>query len=529
MALGFVLMAVLGFQLARTAMPKAEVPKPTPDARGTAEWRTIENEPALKMRAGDRGEASPQRDDEATLAGALPNQRALLFADGASLDAFLNNHGADVNVLGRMDGLHALRISFDDPSILDDLDAESALIFPVYDPAPPEGTVQAGAAELGSSLLSWLGVEGDNAGWGAGVKVAVLDSGIAEHGTFTGAVSRINLVDLPSDGAPQDGHGTAVASVIAGSDPLTPGVSPGVELISIRIADETGFSDSYWLAEGILAAVDAGADLINISMGSLGDSLLVRRAIEQATARGALIIAAAGNNGIGEVNFPAANEGVIGVGGVDASGEHLLFSNTGSGVDVSAPGFGINAAWPGEQGLSVSGTSFSAPIITGSLAAIMTHGATRRLSPLEAYDLLKTYANDAGDAGADLALGIGMPDLGRVLNRNQPGIYDAAVGSSRLLAPGSAYPQGAVEVLVQNRGTETLVNTRVQVAVDGFTTTQNITTLAPNAVQSIRVPLRRTPDDGRGAVSLSTSVKTSSVTDTKPANNLRVQTYAPAK
>ena len=75
-------------------------------------------------------------------------------------------------------------------------------------------------------------------------------------------------------------------------------MAPGASIISIRIANDLGQSDSFMLAKGIVAAVDAGARLINISLGSPGDSGLVRNAIEYARSAGAMIVAAAGNNGI---------------------------------------------------------------------------------------------------------------------------------------------------------------------------------------------------------------------------------------
>lgn len=526
---GFALVAALGYWLARSAVPE-EAPREVKTAPAAVRTPPADD-PAPKFRRGDRIDL-PKGDPDASAEGALVGQRVLVFADADALADFLRRAGESIRVLDRLDKLNALRVGFtnyDDLAYLLDGTEEESLIYPVFDPAPPEGTVQEGAVGLKNGLLEWLGITGDNSGWGAGVKIAVLDSGVASHSAFGSDIYQIALVDVPDDPANLNGHGTAVASLIIGSDPLTPGVAPGADLISIRIANDNGYSDSFLLAKGIIAAVDAGAELINISMGSFGDSRLVRNAIEYATQSGALIIAAAGNNGIDSVTYPAANQGVIAVGGVDAMGNHLAFSNTGAEINLAAPGYDIFAAWTNDKAVSVSGTSFSTPIVTGSIAAIMTQGGNGRLSAARAYELLVSHLNDAGDAGADPQLGGGMPDIGRVLDRNTPGIYDAAVASSRIVSPTPATPNGQVEVLIQNRGTETLINTSVRVTVGGNASTANITTLPPNGVRTVRVPLTRGPNDGLTNLRVETSVSPGGgVSDRKPANNRRVDTYVAA-
>ena len=333
-------------------------------------------------------------------------------------------------------------------------------------------------------------------------------------------------MDLPADPSAQNGHGTAVASVIIGNDPLTPGVAPGAEIFSFRIADDNGQSDSFLLAEGIIAAADAGVNLINISMGSFGDSGLVRNAIEYADAKGILIIAAAGNNGTDEVSYPAANDGVIAVGAVDALGNHLDFSNSGESIAVSAPGFELNAAWPGDQAVRVSGTSFSSPIIAGAVAAIMTEAGSADLTAKQAYRLLTSYLNDGGAAGKDSQLGGGMPDIGRVLDAGTPGIRDAAVAGQRILPADNGTPFGQVEVLVQNRGTETLINTVVKVSTGGREISSNITSLAPNAVTTVRVPVNQPPTPNSNSLQVNSQVVIGNgLTDAKPSNDRRVETY----
>jgi len=524
--LGFAVVALLGYWLAGTAAPRRVVrasdPKPQPVLR------QMIDEPAPKFRKEDRRPVS-HRDDEAVKSGALLGQRVLVFKNQAALEEFLKRAGDRVRIMGRLDALNALRVGFLDFEDLGSLlggEVEASLVFPVDVPSPGNGSAQPGAVALGAGLLEWLGITGDNSKWGSGVRIAILDTGVAASSAFSSKIFAVNLVALPADLSNQNGHGTAAASMIIGQNALTPGVAPGSEILSFRIANDLGQSDSFLLAQGIVAAVDAGAQLINISMGSLGDSVLVRNAIEYARQAGALIIAAAGNNGTDQVSYPAANAGVIAVGAVDALGNHLDFSNTGSEVAVSAPGYGVNAAWIGDQATAVSGTSFSAPIVVGAIAAVKSWPGNENLTMRQAADVVFSYLNDGGVAGTDEQLGAGMPDLGRVLNAGKPGIYDAAVASQTILPPSPGNPYGQVEVLVQNRGTETLINTNVRISTPSGVVNSNITSLAVNAVQVVLVPISQ---QVAASVSYASSVGLSGgIKDAKPSNDRRSETYAPA-
>lgn len=528
LALGFVTTALVGYWLAMTAAPHQVTQNPTVSPLSEPRRTVIIDEPAPKFRRGERP-AIFRHDDEAAANGALVGQRVLVFGDKSALEDFLKRAGDGIRVMGRLDKLNALRVAFldhDDLASLLNGDEQESLVFPVDIPTIGEGSTQPGAVALNDGLLGWLGITSDNSAWGDGVSIAILDTGVTSSPAFSSDIFSRNLVDLPNDSSDQNGHGTAVASMIIGKDALTPGVAPGSSIISIRIANDLGQSDSFLLSQGIVAAVDAGAQLINISMGSFGDSGLVRNAIEYARAAGALIIAASGNNGTDQVTYPASNPGVIAVGAVDAMGNHLDFSNTGSQLAISAPGFGVNAAWTGGDAVSVSGTSFSSPIVTGAIAALMSRPGAAKLTAKQASDLLFAYLNDSGEAGADSAVGAGMPDIGRALNGTTPGIYDAAVASQRILPPSIGNPNGQIEILVQNRGTETLVNTNVRISTPAGTVDTNITTLPANGVKTIRVPISDTTTTGlryESRVTLSGGRQ-----DVKPSNDRRAETYVPA-
>ena len=528
--LGFALVALLGYWLAGTADPK-KTARVNPEPVSAARVRPAPHEAPPKFR---RGERPPTKavDSEAMELGALQGQRVITFSNREAMERFLARMGDGIRLLGRLDALNALRIGFSDDADLAGLldgDEEIAMIFPVVTPPLPEGSVQPGAMQLGPDLLKWLGISGDNSSFGLGVKIAILDTGVASHPAFQSTIRSINLVDIPGDPAALNGHGTAVASLIIGNGSLTPGVAPGAEIISVRIANDLGVSDSFLLAQGIIAAVDAGARLVNISLGGLGQSTILNKAIAYAQERGALIFAAAGNNGIDQVYYPAANDGVIAVGAVDAEGNHLDFSNTGSQIDISAPGYMVNAAWPGDLTAMVTGTSFSTPIIVGAVAAVMTEAGPGTLSASQAWQLVTRYLNDGGAPGDDPQLGAGMPDIGRVLDAGTKGIYDAAVAGQRILPPDFSNPYGQVEILIQNRGTEPLINTALNVVSGGTRSSYNITTLAPNGVTTVRVPVTRPPDSGTSDFQVDAQVSLSGgILDVKPINDRRIESYAPS-
>lgn len=442
--------------------------------------------------------------------GALPNQRVIVFQDKAALDAFLAGLGNGVDLLGRLDKLNALHVTFeneDDLLALLDGTEETGFIYPVNIPEFSTGP-QAGAAALGNGLLDWLGVTSDNSLWGKGVKIAILDTGIADHIAFRNAIERINLVPLPANPNDLNGHGTSVASLIFSSNPLAPGIAPSATPLSVRIADDNGSSNSFLIAQGIIAAVDAGAQLINISLGGNGRSGLVGNALAYAQQAGVIVIAAAGNSGTEGVMQPAASPLAIAVGAVDAKNQHMAFSTTGDEVALAAPGYAVNAAYPGDKAASVTGTSFSSPIVTGVIAATMSQDGSNKLSGTAALSAVNSSLIDVGLAGGDPATGAGVPDMWRILNGNTRGIYDAAVTSITT-------SDTQAQVLVQNLGTETLINANVSVSVNGAITNANITTLAPGDTRVINVPLGEAASlNIQGGVRLSHGQ-----TDQRPSND----------
>lgn len=409
---------------------------------------------------------------------------------GAFLYAVLDSR---IEVVDQLDRLRAARVAYDDW-------ADFALLLQgenitAYDslPATPlparDGLArQKGLLGFGGGLLPWLGVTTDNSNWGAGVKVAVLDTGIVPHRDLPGLSESIEITPFPSDASKTSGHGTAVASLIAGNSSVAPGVAPAAALISIRVGDELGSADSFALAAGILAAIDSGAHIINISMGTTEDNPLIEEAVLLASEKNVLIVAASGNSAGSDALYPAAYPSVISVGAVDARGKHLDFSNYGTYLSVTAPGYAIHAAWPGGGHAKISGTSASAPIVTGAIAATMSNGEGITLSAREAARIVMDYSNEAGLPGPDSEYGVGILDLGRIMHRGVYGIVDAAITDQRIVKTTGSGAQ--LLVTIQNRGTAVLVNTLLEIETPFGSRQFNATTLAPGAIQTFSMPIR---------------------------------------
>ena len=461
------------------------------------------------------GQVAPARDGESLLR----------FSDEASYRAFLENaarHG--VKVLGSLDALKVVRVAILDEAAWRATPAkekgEESPNFLVYVPELPDGSIQPDAVGFGNDVLSWLGITQDNKDWGKGVTVAILDTGVTSHPGITSEVNSVSLLAQAMDPS-VNGHGTGVASLIAGSNSQTPGIAPAANLLSIQVVDATGSSDTFLVAQGILEAVDRGANPINISLGSAGDSKVLRDAVAYAQQRGVVIVASAGNNGVEMVSYPAAYDGVIAVGSVDARGEKLDFSNTGAAVDAVAPGFNLNVAWPGDNIAGFTGTSASAPILSGAIAATMS---LYNLSAQDAAAVVLNYTNEAGVIGQDSSYGVGILDVGRVVSRTTPGIYDAAVATQVVSVSNAG---GTVEVVVQNRGTETLAAANLRVVAGGQQVTVNTGSLAPGESTSQKVKVGDAKELRQAGTSIQSSIiLPGTVVDSNPDNNSRTATVA---
>ena len=302
---------------------------------------------------------------------------------------------------------------------------------------------------------AWDNVAAAGRAGGAGVVVAVLDTGVAyaSRGRFLASpdldperfVPGKDFVD--HDRFPHDlnGHGTHVTSTIAETVDNAIGVTGlayGASIMPVRVLDRNGEGNSFSISRGIRWAVKHGADVINLSF-EFGVPVRAREiptildALRFATRRGVLIIGAAGNAGVASVAYPARAPEVLAVGATTEHGCLARYSNSGVQLDLPAPGGGRDAnfgddancrplARAGRDIFQMTftknvrsfglpsryvGTSMAAPHVTATAALVIASGVLGpNPSPAQISDRLLDTARDLGLPGPDNRYGAGLVD-----------------------------------------------------------------------------------------------------------------------
>ena len=247
--------------------------------------------------------------------------------------------------------------------------------------------------------------------------VAVIDSGIdISHSCFNNKV--IAGYDLlHNDSTPEDecGHGTHVASTIAD---MTAGFNK-VKIMPLKTSGNDGVSYTTIVSAALNYAVDAGAKVINLSLGGYNDNKTQRKAVENAISHNVTVVAAAGNDNVDISTCffsPACIPGVVAVAALDEGNKKASFSNYGNGViDVAAPGVNINGAARGGGTVSYKGTSMASPHVAGALALIRS--ANPNYSSTDAINALK---NSASNLGNSTYYGAGIPNLANLVSGEPP-------------------------------------------------------------------------------------------------------------
>jgi len=241
---------------------------------------------------------------------------------------------------------------------------------------------------------------------GRGVTVAVVDSGLDYSPQLAG---REFAVDLTKTGD-QDcvGHGTEVAAIIGASDLQAKGVAfegvaPLARILSVKVnSGENG--SSTLLAQGIKDAALLGAKVINVSVQT-GNSAVLRAAVQSALSKGAVIVAAGGNDGntvpgipANGPFYPASYPGVLSVGAVGPDGSLAPYSDQRSRVAVTAPGESLTSACPGGYQVGdLNGTSYATAFVSG--VAALVRARFPRLTGPQAVARIKATANGAAGPG----------------------------------------------------------------------------------------------------------------------------------
>ncbi len=317
----------------------------------------------------------------------------------------------------------------------------------------------------------------DSGNKGAGVKVAVLDTGIDYNHedldkNFAGGRDFVFNDDDPFDDS-WNSHGTHIAGIIAAEQNGigVVGVAPEAELYAVKVLDGGGFGLLSWIISGIEWAVENNMDIVNLSLQGR-DSLALQDACANAYNAGVLLVAAAGNTYGGAVGFPAAYDSVIAVTGTDEFDMRAYFSPVGPEVELSAPGMYILSTVSGSGYKSLSGTSQAAPHVAGTAALILSSepqhlNAEGIIDFTDVRQKLQMEASDLGDTGLDYIYGFGLVEASEaVLPQNWP----HSIMISRTKSP-PAYdaaavqmPDGLYKIMIKNNG---LSRIKVDVFEDG--------------------------------------------------------------
>lgn len=257
------------------------------------------------------------------------------------------------------------------------------------------------------------------------IKVGVIDSGIELNhpdlvDNIKGGFNTIKHGDSYND---DYGHGTHVAGIIAANNNTigVVGVAPQVELYAIKILDSNGNGYLSDLIEGIDWSIKKKLQVINMSF-SLVDSQTLHDAIIKAYQAGIVEIAAAGNSYSNPVGYPAAYPEVISVSSTDENDQLSIFSSTGK-VDIAAPGSNIYSTYKGSFYATESGTSMSAPHITGAVAVLLSVpnkvdiNRDGIISSEEVKQRLQLTATDLGSVGMDSQFGAGLVNVYEAVTR----------------------------------------------------------------------------------------------------------------
>ncbi len=345
----------------------------------------------------------------------------------AQIEAFETRHGVDLTYSSDVSADEALlRAMVDDPAALIARTAGDPLI------EVAEPVVELAAYGYPDDPLwdqQWnMALIDAPTGWrvgaGSGVRVAVLDTGVTQVEDLGGVRVDKGRSFVPGaiGSADDHGHGTHVAGTIAQATNNglgVAGVAPHVTVVPYKVLSGRGLGSSDRIAAAVDHAADAGVEVMNLSLGG-GHSQVLHKAVEDAVARGVIVVAAAGNTGRKGVGCPGHAEGVIGVSAVGPTDKRSSYTSWGPGVELSAPGGDlklgpeagvIQDTIDGKGGhayRAFQGTSMASPHVAGAAAVLRGMG----LDAETTTSVLLDSARDLGEPGFDEVYGHGRLDLG---------------------------------------------------------------------------------------------------------------------
>ncbi|WP_246943150.1 S8 family peptidase [Bacillus pinisoli] len=231
-------------------------------------------------------------------------------------------------------------------------------------------------------------------------EIAIIDTGVDyTHPDLDGkTIKGYDFVDNDYNPMDLNGHGTHVAGIAAAETNNATGIAgtaPNTRILAVRVLDANGSGSVTDIADGIRYAADAGAEVINLSLGCDCSTTTLQNAVNYAWNKGVVLVAAAGNDGVSTTFEPASYTNVIAVGAVDSLNRKASFSNYGTWVDVVAPGVDIAATYPGNRYVYMSGTSMASPYVAG-LAALLKGQGRSNVQVRQAIELTADSVSGTG-------------------------------------------------------------------------------------------------------------------------------------
>ena len=309
---------------------------------------------------------------------AIPNELIVRLKPGAkeSIDALAKRLGA--KIAGRLDGLNAYRLQFDDAAAAQNARAELGNDGDVdsiennFTIATP-GNLQplAASSSLPPSLKPDVSPSSDK------IILAMIDTAVQRQGSVAKdfLLPPISLYDDYQPPSDKITHGDGIAETMlnglaqAARDCGDNDGTVPVSFLNIDVFGPNENTSTFNIAQGIYAALNKHANIVNMSLGGDGDSPLVRSLIQDGTSHGVVFVASAGNTPVTTPTYPAADPGVIAVTAGDPRGNIASYANRGSFVQAMAPG--VNVLHYGGQAWLGTGTSFSSARVSGWAAGNM--------------------------------------------------------------------------------------------------------------------------------------------------------------
>ncbi|MFO0744988.1 MAG: S8 family peptidase [Myxococcota bacterium] len=372
---------------------------------------------AMVVVAGAACVGTPAQPFRTSGAADAPRQAGAIvvdFVDGttqADIDAMEAAWGVDLrlnSIEGAQDGVAIATVAGDAKAVLARIagqpgveSAEEMFVYQAtsYTPNDPDFALQWHFRKVNAEA-AW------DYARGAGVVVAVIDTGVA-HADFDrwkigedlGGTSFVDGYDFVNDRAEavdDNGHGTHVAGTIAettGNGIGPAGLAFEARVMPLKVLSGEGYGSSADKADAIRWAADHGANVINMSLGGGGYSEVMAAAVKYAHAHGVVVVCAAGNDGVGEVSFPAAYDGALAVSATRFDDQLAPYSSYGKELDLAAPGGDMdvdqsgdgkpdgvyqNTIDRGKPGATryefFQGTSMATPHVAAAAALVMSVG-----------------------------------------------------------------------------------------------------------------------------------------------------------